>query len=151
MTKYGNPYSEFVHLYPIQSAHTQSSEHTHTHTHTVNTHPEQWAAIYAAAPGEHWGFGRGTSVVVLRVERALYIDSPPTYNFCRPETRTWKPLDYEYDSLTIRPQLTHQVVITVTMLKSSELSWFKWIYKYTHCMYIFKKNMLCLHIKYICI
>ncbi len=30
--------------------HTHSSEHTHTHT--VNTHPEQWAAIYAAAPGE---------------------------------------------------------------------------------------------------
>ncbi len=23
-----------------------------THTHTVNTHPEQWAAIYAAVPGE---------------------------------------------------------------------------------------------------
>ncbi len=28
--------------------HTHSSEHTHT----VNTHPEEWAAIYAAAPGE---------------------------------------------------------------------------------------------------
>ncbi len=26
--------------------HTHSSEHTHTHT--VNTHPEQWAAIYTA-------------------------------------------------------------------------------------------------------
>ncbi len=23
-----------------------------THTHIVNTHPEQWAEIYAAAPGE---------------------------------------------------------------------------------------------------
>ncbi len=33
--------------------HTHSSEHTHT----VNTHPEQWAAIYAAAPGEQLGFG----------------------------------------------------------------------------------------------
>ncbi len=22
------------------------------HTHTVNTHPEQWSAIYAAVPGE---------------------------------------------------------------------------------------------------
>ncbi len=31
--------------------HTNSSEHTHT----VNTHPEQWAAIYAAAPGEQLG------------------------------------------------------------------------------------------------
>ncbi len=40
--------------------HTHSSEHTHTpwtHTHTVNTHPEQWAAIYAAAPGEQLRFG----------------------------------------------------------------------------------------------
>ncbi len=29
--------------------------HTHTHTHTVNIHPEQWAAIYAAAAGEQLG------------------------------------------------------------------------------------------------
>ncbi len=29
---------------------------THTHTHTaVNTHLEQWAAVYAAAPGEQLG------------------------------------------------------------------------------------------------
>ncbi len=35
-----------LHL-PIQSAHTHSSEHTHT---------EQWAAIYAAVPGEQLGF-----------------------------------------------------------------------------------------------
>ncbi len=39
----------WMHL-PIQ-VHTHSSEHTHT----VNTHPEQWAAIYAAAPGEQLG------------------------------------------------------------------------------------------------
>ncbi len=26
-----------------------------THTHTVNTHPEQWAAIHDAAPGEQLG------------------------------------------------------------------------------------------------
>ncbi len=29
-----------LYILPVQSAHT------------VNTHPEQWAAIYAAAPGE---------------------------------------------------------------------------------------------------
>ncbi len=40
--------------------HTHSSEHTH---------PEQWAAIYAAA----LALLKGTSVVVLRVERELYI------------------------------------------------------------------------------
>ncbi len=29
--------------------------HTAVNTHTVNTHPEQWATIYAAAPGEQLG------------------------------------------------------------------------------------------------
>ncbi len=43
--KNGDLYSEFVLcIYPILSAHT-----------AVNTHPEQWAAIYAAAPGEQLG------------------------------------------------------------------------------------------------
>ncbi len=60
------------------SAFNPSKVHTHSseHTHTVNTLPEQWAAIYAAAS---WGFGallKGTSVVVLMVERALVIHSP---------------------------------------------------------------------------
>ncbi len=40
--------------------------HTAVNTHTVNTHPEQWAAIYAAAPGEQLWVrclgSRGTSV-----------------------------------------------------------------------------------------
>ncbi len=77
--KYGDPYSEFVLcIYPSKCTHT----HTHTqreHTHTMNTHPEQRAVIYAAAPGSSWGFGdllKGSSVVVLRVKRALYIHSP---------------------------------------------------------------------------
>ncbi len=67
----------------IRALHLTHPKYTHTavntHTHTVNTHPEQWAAIYAAAPGEQLGFGvllKGTSVVVLRVKRALYIHSP---------------------------------------------------------------------------
>ncbi len=34
---------------------THTAVNTHTHTHIVNTHPEQWAAIYAAAPGEQLG------------------------------------------------------------------------------------------------
>ncbi len=44
---------------PSKCTHTQQwvvNKHTHTRTHTVNTHPEQWAAIYAAAPGEQLGF-----------------------------------------------------------------------------------------------
>ncbi len=48
----------------------------HTHTHREHTHPEQWADIYAAAPGEQLGvrcLAQGHSVMVLRVERALDI------------------------------------------------------------------------------
>ncbi len=45
----------------------------------VNTHPEQWAAILRR-PGSSWGIGallKGlTSVVILKVERALVIHSP---------------------------------------------------------------------------
>ncbi len=48
VAKYGDPYSELVLCIYPSKVHTHSSEHTHT----VNTHPEQWAAIYAAAPGE---------------------------------------------------------------------------------------------------
>ncbi len=36
---------------PSKCTHTA----VNTHTHTKNTHPEQWAAIYAAAPGEQLG------------------------------------------------------------------------------------------------
>ncbi len=39
----------------ISALHLSHPKCTHTHTHTVNTHPEQWAAIYAAAPGEQLG------------------------------------------------------------------------------------------------
>ncbi len=84
--------------------HTHSSEHTHT----VNTHPEQWAAIYAAVPGEQLEVRclaqKGTSVVVLRVERALYIHSPHL-QFLPARDSNSQPLDYESDSLTIRLRL----------------------------------------------
>ncbi len=46
----------------------------------VNTHPEQWAAILRR-PGSSWGIGallKGlTSVVVLKVERALVVIHSP--------------------------------------------------------------------------
>ncbi len=46
-----------THTRNLCSAFNPSQVHTHSseHTHTVNTHPEQWAAIYAAAPGEQLG------------------------------------------------------------------------------------------------
>ncbi len=59
------------------------SAHTHTtvKTHTVNTHPEQWVAIYAAAAGEKLGvrclaqeyLSRG-----IEVERERCTFTPPT-------------------------------------------------------------------------
>ncbi len=52
--------------------------HPSAHTHTVNMHPVQWAAI-APVPGEQLGFSallKGTSVVVLKVERVLFIHNP---------------------------------------------------------------------------
>ncbi len=57
------------------------SKCTHTHTHIVNTHPEQWAAIYAVAPGEQSGFGallKGTSSWYCRWrERCTFTHLPP--------------------------------------------------------------------------
>ncbi len=60
------PPSMVTHIWNFCSAFNPSKVHTHSseHTHTVNTHPEQWAAIYAVAPGSSWGFGallKGTS------------------------------------------------------------------------------------------
>ena len=37
------------------SAFNPSKVHTHSSEHTHREHPEQWAAIYAAAPGEQLG------------------------------------------------------------------------------------------------
>ncbi len=46
-----------THTLNLCSAFNPSKVRTHSseQTHTVNTHPEQWAAIYVAAPGEHLG------------------------------------------------------------------------------------------------
>ncbi len=81
---------------------THSSEHTHTH-------PEQWAAIYAAAPGEHLGarcLDQGHLIVELRVERALYIHSIHL-QFLPARDSNQQPFDYESNTLTIRPRLPH--------------------------------------------
>ncbi len=84
-----------------------------THTHTVNTHPEQWAVIYAAAPGG----AVGGSVPCSRAPQSWYwrrrecwTFTPPTYNSCRTWDSNLQPLDYESDSLTIRPQLKYLII-----------------------------------------
>ncbi len=86
--KYGDPYSEFILcIYPSKSTHTE------VNTHTPWTHTRSGGQTFMLRrPGSSWGFGallKGTSVVVLRVERGLYIHSP-SYNPCRTETRTHK-------------------------------------------------------------
>ncbi len=86
-----------LHL-PIQ-VHTHSSEHTHT----VNTHPEQWAAIYAAGPREQLGvrcLAQGHLVVVLNVERSLYIYSPHRQSLPDQDSNS-QPFDYESESLPL--------------------------------------------------
>ncbi len=90
---------------------TYTAVNTHTHTavntHTVNTHPEQWAAIYAAAPGEQLGvrcLAQGhLSRGIEGGESAVHSLPPPTIPAGRDSNS--QPLDYESDSLTIRPQL----------------------------------------------
>ncbi len=84
--------------------HTHSSEHTHTPwTHTRSS----WQPFMPRRPGSSWGFGallKGTSVVVLKEERALDIHSPHLQFLPDWDTNS-QPLNYESDSLTIRPRL----------------------------------------------
>ncbi len=77
-----------------------------THT-AVNTHPEQWAAIYAAAPGEQLGvrcLAQGhLSRGIEGGESAGH--SLPHLQFLLARDSNSQPFDYESDSLTIRPRL----------------------------------------------
>ncbi len=95
---------------------TQLTHPKCTHTHTADnshTHTQQWTHTRSSGqfmlrrPGSSWGFGvllKGTSVVVLRVERALYIHSPPLQSLPDRDSNT-QPFNYESDSRTIRPRL----------------------------------------------
>ncbi len=84
------------------SAHTQQWE-VNKHTHTRCS-----GQSMLRCPGSSWGFGallKGlTSVVVLRVERALYIHSPHLQSLPARDSNP-QPSGYKSDSLTIRPQL----------------------------------------------
>ncbi len=75
------------------SAYNPSKVRTHSseHTHTVNTHPEQWAAIYAAAPGEQLGvrcLAQGHLSRGIEGGESAVHSLTSTYNSYRPETRT---------------------------------------------------------------
>ncbi len=45
--------------------------HTAVNTHTVNTHPKQWAAIYAAAPSRAEGLI--AFAIILRYEKMRFL------------------------------------------------------------------------------
>ncbi len=83
-----------THTWNLCSAFDPSKVHTHSseHTHTVNTHLEQWAAIYAAEPGEQLGVrclaqGSHLSRGIEGGESAGHSLPPPTIP-AGPETRT---------------------------------------------------------------
>ncbi len=104
--KYDDQYSEFVLCnYPSKCTHIA------VNTHTVNSHPEQWAAIYAAAHGEQLGvrcLAQGHLVVVLKVERVLYIHSPhPPPPWQSLPDRDSNSQTYESDSLPLGHDFPH--------------------------------------------
>ncbi len=76
--EYGDPYSELVLCIYPSKVHTHSSEHTHTPwTHTRSS----GQPFMLRRLGSSWGFGallKGSSVVVLKVERAGHSLPPPT-------------------------------------------------------------------------
>ncbi len=86
------------------------SKYTHTaiNTHTPWTHTRSSGQPILRRPGSSWEFGallKGTSVVVLKVERECWLFTPPTYNPCRTgDSNPW-PSAYKSDSSSIRPRL----------------------------------------------
>ncbi len=108
------PLTKWLDIRPCMVAHTRnlcsainpSKVHTHCSEHTPWTHTRSSGQPFMLRrPGSSWGFGaliKGTSVVVLKVERTLYIHSPHLKFL---PARDSNSLDYESDTLTIRPRL----------------------------------------------
>ncbi len=88
------------------SAFTHPNAHTHTmntHTHTVHTPGTVGRHFMLQCPGSSWGIGalfKGTSVVVLKVERALNIHYPHLQSLPDQDSNS-QPFDYESNSLTL--------------------------------------------------
>ncbi len=94
----------------IRALHLPIQVHTHTavntHTHTVSTHPEQWAAIYAAAPGEQLGdrcLAQGHRHGIEGGESIVHSLPPPTI----PAGTRLKLTNFRLWVRTIRPWLPH--------------------------------------------
>ncbi len=84
--KYSDPYSEsMLYIYPSKCTQTAVNAHTHREHTRSSGQP-----FMLRRPGSSWVFGvllKGTSVVVLKVERAVHSFPPPTIP-AGPETRT---------------------------------------------------------------
>ncbi len=109
---YGQVWWPILGIWALQLTHPKCT-HTAVNTNTPWTHTRSSGQPFMLRrPGSRWGFGallKGTSVVVLKVERALYIHSPHL-QFLPARDSNSQPLDYESDSLTIRPRLPHDVL-----------------------------------------
>ncbi len=134
--------SMVTHTWNSCSAFNPSKVHTHSseHTHTPWTHTQSSGQPFMLRrPGNSWGFSallKGTSVVVLRVERAVYIHSPHLQSLPARHSNP-QPLDYEYDSLTTRPRLPQMYVkFTINFWDKivSTLNTFKWFKIPTTCL-----------------
>ncbi len=93
-----------THTRNMCSAFKPSKVHTHTHTHREHR-PGAVGSHFMQRPGSSWGFGallKGTSVVVLREERSMYIHSLHLQSLPDWDSNS-QPFDYESDSLIIRP------------------------------------------------
>ncbi len=101
--KYGDPYSEYVrYIYPTKCTHTQQWTHTWTHTQSSGQ------PFMLRHPGSNWGLVQGHIVVVLMVERALYIHSPHLQSLPDRDSNS-QPFHYESNSLPLGhnfPRLT---------------------------------------------
>ncbi len=109
---------------PSKCTHTAVNKHTHTHTHTHKYTHTLWKHIRSSGQpfmlwGSSWGFSallKGTSVMVLRVERVLDLHSPDL-QFLPARDSNSQPFDYESDSLNIRSWLP-PIIIGETALKN---------------------------------
>ncbi len=127
---YGQVWWPILGICALQLTHSKCT-HTAVNTHTPWTHTQSSGQPFMLRrPGSSWGFGallKGTSVVVLKEERALDIHSP-TYNSCWTWDSNLQPLDYESDSLTIRPRLPCLGEISTSSSAASSLC--SWVSRY---------------------
>ncbi len=129
-----------THTQNFCSAYNPSKVHTHTqqwtHTHREHTPGAVGSHLCCGAQGSSWGaLLKSTSVVVLRVERALYIHSPHL-QFLQARDSNSQPLGYESDSLTIRPWLYVCLMYCIIVYASRCVSHRPRLWRCTFLLYI---------------